>query len=277
MPAAAALSNKKEVAFPAASLRGTGLRVLAAALLLASTASCSKPGATESGQPVEIGVRIEHQVNGQPFALGVDYPQPEQAPLRVTRLNYYLGRFRLQHEDGRWFSSAAPDDSPGDYRLIDVAQAPSLQFGAIRVPPGRYKTLEFLVGVDEARNAGGAQTGALDPAGGMFWTWKSGYIFFALEGHSTASGDSDGAITFHIGGDARLARTLVLPLGPDALVVKSGEAPVVQLRADVGRFFEGLPLATTHTVMSPDGADGLADRYAGWFSVGRASTGTGPS
>jgi len=246
-------------------------------LVAASTAACTRPGDGASDRPVDVGVQIEHRFDGQPFTLGTEYPQPGQAPLRVTRLTYYVGRFRLQHEDGRWFSSATAADSPGDYRLVDAAQAASLKFDAMRVPPGRYKTLEFLVGVDPERNAAGAQSGALDPAGGMFWTWNTGYIFFALEGHSTASGARDGAITFHIGGDDRLARTLVLPLPPGGLVVKSGETPVVTLHADLDRFFEGLPLATTHTVMAPSGADALADRYAELFSVNRNERGTGAS
>lgn len=262
-------SPDRSIARPTRLSRGVLLGIV-----LAAIAGCSKSNPIEA-QPVGVSLQVEHRAGDAPLALDQDFEGPGAAPLRITRLSYYLGQFRLQREDGSWFPSTPPNastDSPGDYQLVDAAQPASQRFEALQVPPGRYKTLEFLVGVDAARNSGGAQTGALDPAGGQFWTWKSGYIFFALEGQSTASGGDDGSITFHVGGDARLARTLVLPLAPGGLVVQAGKASAIDLRVDMARFFDGLPLATTHTVMSPDGADGLADRYAGSFSVDTRTT-----
>jgi hypothetical protein len=34
--------------------------------------------------------------------------------------------------------------------------------------------IKFLLGVDSLKNVSGIQTGALDPAKGMFWTWNTG-------------------------------------------------------------------------------------------------------
>ncbi|RYD74793.1 MAG: hypothetical protein EOP55_14645 [Sphingobacteriales bacterium] len=68
------------------------------------------------------------------------------------------------------------------------------------VPTGDYTKIEYTIGVDYARNFAGAQTGALDPINGMFWTWNSGYIFVKLEGSSPKSTATSNMLTFHIGG-----------------------------------------------------------------------------
>ena len=230
-----------------------------------------------STTPVSVGVEISHVFGAKPFALHSDYTGDAGQALRVTRLNYYLGQFRLHHENGRWFSTQSDPASPGDYRLIDAAHTETQTFAALQVPPGSYKALEFLLGVDAARNSGGAQTGALDPAAGMFWTWKSGYIFFALEGRSPASGASNHELTYHVGGDAGLARTLLLPLDAEPLTVEAESQPVIHLQADLGRFFRGLPLESLHTVMMPKGADVLADGYAGMFKVDHVHRTADPS
>lgn len=267
-----AIVSSPSPTFRVAPRARAALRLLATGLIATCLAAC-QASADRDAMPVPVSIQVEHTVRGAPLVLGREFEGPGPAPLRVTRLSYYVGQFRLQRDDGQWFTSASTAaDAPGDYQLVDASKTASQSFEALRVPPGRYKTLEFLLGVDATRNSSGAQTGALDPAGGMFWTWKSGYIFFALEGESSASGADDHALTFHIGGDAGLARTLVLPLAAGGLVVEAGKTPVLRLHADVARFFEGLPLATTHTVMSPKGADGLADRYAGLFSVDPAPT-----
>ncbi|WP_316930094.1 MbnP family protein, partial [Hymenobacter sp. IS2118] len=49
---------------------------------------------------------------------------------------------------------------------------PASQLLALKdIPVGDYQSVSFTVGVDSARNVAGAQTGALDPNNGMFWTW----------------------------------------------------------------------------------------------------------
>ena len=234
---------------------------LAALTLLAACAPAAAPA------PVPLSLRIDHRFGAAPFELGREYRAGAQSPVvKVSRLAYYLGRFRLQMQDGRWVDAATAAAPDGGYVIVDLARPDTLRIETLRVPPGAYKALECLVGVDEDRNHAGAQTGALDPEHGLFWTWKTGYIFFALEGHSPASAASGGALTYHVGGNAALARTLVLPLSP-ALEVDSRTAASLVLQADVGEFFRGLALGQTHTVMSAEAAGPLADRYAMLFEV----------
>jgi hypothetical protein len=221
-------------------------------------AACGSREAT--GTPVVA--MLEHRLGGAPLVL--DQAQ-DPASVTVSRLSYYLGQFRLRREDGTWIDSARRATPEGDYVRIDLAQPASLHFETVRAPPGAYRALEFQVGIDAQRNHAGAQTGALDPEHGLFWTWRTGYIFFALEGRSPASGAPNGALTYHLGGDDRLARTVTLPL--ELLVAPEATRTTLRVRVELDEFFRGLALDRTHTVMSPEGAAPLADRYAALFTA----------
>jgi hypothetical protein len=61
-------------------------------------------------------------------------------------------------------------------------------------------SIEFLLGVDSVKNVSGVQTGSLDPANGMFWTWNTGYVMAKLEGTSAAAKTPAHAFSYHIGG-----------------------------------------------------------------------------
>ena len=238
-----------------------GLALLCIAI--AST-GCVPRSSTE----VPVGVSLEHRLGDAPLVLDLAQPIDDTATppsLTVSRLAYYLGRFRLQHADGRWFESARRNEPGGDYVRVELAQQQTLHFEPLHVPAGDYTALEFLVGVDPQRNRGGAQTGALDPVHGLFWTWRTGYIFFALEGRAPLSGARDHTLTFHLGGDDALARTVMLPVA--LRVAADGSGASLTLRVQLDEFFRGLPLDRTHTVMNAQDAAPLADRYAALFSV----------
>ena len=68
-----------------------------------------------------------------------------------------------------------------DYFLVNFANAGSTRI-SLKTIPASFNRIAFTIGVDSIRNVSGAQTGALDPANGMFWTWNSGYIMAKLEG-----------------------------------------------------------------------------------------------
>ena len=175
------------------------------------------------------------------------YRRADGKPVSITRLRYYLSNFRLRRAEGGWATAASDAHSSAGYFLVDAAQAASQSFEFIRAPAGAYSGLEFLLGVDDARNTAGAQTGTLDPARGMFWTWHSGYIFLMLEGRSYSS-EAAGAphesddtaearnFAFHVGGatPAHLSRSIYLQFGAKPLTLRAGTAPSIHLHADVG-------------------------------------------
>ncbi|WP_051718704.1 MbnP family protein [Hymenobacter sp. IS2118] len=126
------------------------------------------------------------------------YSTPAGDQFKITTFRQYLSNVKLTKADGSTY--AVPDS----YYLLDAA-VPASQLLALKdIPVGDYQSVSFTVGVDSARNVAGAQTGALDPNNGMFWTWNSGYIYTKLEGTSPqaarAAGVAEGGLVFHIGG-----------------------------------------------------------------------------
>ncbi len=241
-------------------------RLLAAAWLL-SLAGCSLGGAP-AGLPLRI--EISHVVGDAPLQFGNTYRTAAGDSWSAERLRYYLSNFRLRRADGSWFVNPQSADSSRGYFLVDEADGASKQFQIGPVPAGSYSGLEFLVGVDAARNGAGAQTGTLDPARGMFWTWNTGYIFFQFDGHSPQSGDAEHALSYHVGGGGgATAHSVFLPL-PAPVEVTADTSAELHLHADLARLFDGahaLHPASLFTAMDAAAAAQIADNSAGLYRI----------
>lgn len=244
-----------------ASLRAVALVTMSAVL-----AAC-RPG-TEAAPAVEI--EVSHVVAAEPLQLREgSYRNAAAETYRVTRLRYYLSGFRVQDAAGRWFEAPTRAESPEGYYLVDEAAPESKRFRLPALPAGSYTAIGFTLGVDAARNHAGAQTGALDPVRGMFWTWNSGYVFLKLEGQSPASPAPDHAYEYHLGSDA-LARRIVLPLGAKPLRIEPKLQPTVHLVADLSALFAGQPplsIAATWDVMDAQKGAPIVDAAATMFRV----------
>ncbi|RDC58378.1 hypothetical protein DU508_01995 [Pedobacter chinensis] len=140
-------------------------------------------------------IEFEHQVNGVPLVLNnATYKNAKGEDFKISIFKYYVSNIKLTKADGTTYLL------PESYFLIDESKNTSKIITLNNVPTGDYTKIEYTIGVDYARNFAGAQTGALDPVNGMFWTWNSGYIFVKLEGTSPQSTAANNALTFHIGG-----------------------------------------------------------------------------
>jgi hypothetical protein len=225
-----------------------------------------------------LSLEISHVVGEQPLQLddgsaGIRYASASGDQFSVARLRYYLSNFRLRRADGSWYQAPADPKSSAGYFLVDAADPASQTFEFIDAPAGDYSGIAFVLGVDDARNSAGAQTGTLDPARGMFWTWRTGYIFLSLEGASPQSTADRHALTFHVGGGggkASLARTVFLPTGDTPLRVRANIEPRLHLHADVGALFHAahdIHLAELNTVMDASQGSELADNAAAMFRI----------
>jgi hypothetical protein len=112
----------------------------------------------------------------------------------VSKFKYYISNIRLNKTDGSYYVDR---DS---YYLVDNNNGSNYTILLDSVPLGSYNGLDFILGVDSARNTSGAQNGALDPSFGMFWSWNQGYIFLMMEGNSPSSNEFNNALIFHLGG-----------------------------------------------------------------------------
>ena len=127
----------------------------------------------------------------------------------VTNFKYYISNIKLTDSSGKVFISK---DS---YYLINEEDSASRHIELMDVPVGAYDKISFDIGIDSIHNCSGAQSGALDPINGMFWTWNSGYIFLKLEGKSTDSKQPGHTFEYHIGGyraPATCMRTVTLDI-----------------------------------------------------------------
>jgi hypothetical protein len=191
--------------------------------------------------------------------------------LIVDIYKYYVSNFQLVKEDGSTHSF------PESYFLIDAAKPSSLTPVLNNIPPGNYTAIRFLLGVDSTRNVSGAQTGALDPANGMFWTWSTGYIMAKLEGSSPQSGAANKSVVLHIGGFSgsnSALKNIEMPF-PSKVVINDQSKPTISIKSDMLEWFKSpnnIDLSNIYNTMLPGSSSkSIAANYADMFSLSGVS------
>jgi hypothetical protein len=213
-----------------------------------------------------VTLRFSNVVNGDSLRFGTPYLNRGGEDFTVTKYKYYISNIALIDTTGQAYKV------PDSYFLLDHNNSPSLSFG-VEVNEGRYQALRFVVGVDSIRNVSGAQTGALDPALDMFWTWSTGYIMAKFEGTSSLSAAPNNRIEYHIGGfqgPNNALRTVTLPFGQKQPVT-SGRTLSIRIEAELLDWFDGLndlSIAGQPAIMSPGApASRFADNYSRMFTI----------
>ncbi len=151
----------------------------------------------------------------------------------ITKFKYYISNITLTKTDGTVYRQHE------SYHLVDNEKGQSYNLLLDSVPPGDYRSIDFMLGVDSTRNTSGAQTGALDPANGMFWTWNQGYIFLMMEGSSSRSSASNKGIFYHLGGFTKpysCIRRISLPLD-NKISVKKDYISKVNIKTNGAQLF----------------------------------------
>lgn len=186
----------------------------------------------------------------------------------ITTYEFFVSNIKLTKMDGTVWTET------NSYHLIDYSNDPSTLITIPNVPFGNYKAIEFTLGVDSARNVSGAQTGALDPASGMFWSWNSGYIMAKFEGASPQSTATGNNVKFHIGGFSGVNNSIkvITPsFNGDTAKVTSSVIPQIHLSNNVLEWFQTpttINFSSTSTIMMPGAqAKSIADNYADMFKV----------
>lgn len=237
-----------------------GLLLIAAIAMLAA---CNKD---KQAVEVPVSINLQHLAGSNALALGTAVTTPLGEAVTFNVFKYYLSNFSVVYSNG------AEHKISDTYFLVNEANATSKAFN-INVPEGQVKELRFWIGVDSARNVSGVQTGALDPANGMFWTWNSGYIFAKMEGRSPVSPAPLTAVTYHIGGfrtGQNALRSISIPL-PSVMEVNNSSRYTITLTADVMKWFRAktdVSIATEPFTMEPGVlAIKVADNYAQMFAL----------
>lgn len=241
------------------------LLLLSIPLLLFSCKKDKTKVATEAGT---VNFKVNNVVGTLPLELnGTTYLNAHGDSFTVTRYAYYLSNFEFVDENNKSYKA------PETYFLIDEGDDASKSFSIADIPAGKYTKVRMLLGVDSAKNMGGAQTGVLDPLVGMYWDWNTGYIMAKFEGFSPQSGAPTNLLSFHLGGFGgpySVLKTVEFDL-PQAMVVEKGKTPTVKLESDVQKWFAGTPaldFSTTFSIMSLGReASDFAENYKNHLSV----------
>lgn len=187
---------------------------------------------------------------------------------KITKFKYYISNIKLKKADGSEYTV------PESYYLIDASSTASglVSVNLTNVPTGNYTSMSYIIGVDSARNVSGAQTGALDPANGAFWSWNSGYIFMMFEGTSPQSTATDHVLQYHVGGfrnstNTNALKTVDLSFGTSTLRVTKVGTPSIHLMVEASKVAKNRSFASKPAVHMP-GADAIAiaNDYVNMFS-----------
>jgi hypothetical protein len=183
----------------------------------------------------------------------------------VSKFKYYIGNISLQSKSGQYYTST-------QYFLVNEEDVPSTEITLSDIPEGDYNSISFILGVDSIHNCSGAQSGALDPINGMFWTWNTGYIFLKIEGKSPVSKSPGNLLEFHIGGyrqPANCIRTIALGIN-NGISIKPGAGSTLTIKTDAAQLFKAhasIDFSNTSSVTDFHGATILADNYKDMFSI----------
>lgn len=211
----------------------------------------------------KVNLIFHNMVGNQLLILDSNYTTPFGDTFSVAKFKFFVGNIKISCSDY--------DKTYSQYFLIDQNDSASqiIKIGTC----DSLTNVQFSIGIDSAKNVSGVQTGALDPANGMFWTWNSGYIMAKLEGKSPQSKAPFGNITYHIGGFRKIdnaIRKISLPI-TKYLVTNQPSVITININVDLNKWFDGkhpIKIAEKPFCMSPGKmAMEIADNYANMFSI----------
>ena len=213
-------------------------------------------------QQRQFALSFQHTIGGDKLVLGNLCKNILGENIIIEKFKYYVSNFSVTDNNGQITKL------PAQYFLIDEADPLSKNI-VLTVPGASIKRICFLIGVDSIKNVSGAQTGALDPLNGMFWTWNSGYIMAKLEGSSDVSASQGHYFTYHIGGfknGMNTTRMITLELPEKDLTANQ-----IIITAEINQWFKGkseLKITETPVCHSPGAlAMRIADNYSTMFSI----------
>ncbi|MDX1956488.1 MAG: MbnP family protein [Chitinophagaceae bacterium] len=241
---------------------GNSIKLAVLAVSTLSFSHCQKE--SESGQATaKVNIEIIHKAGNQNFALNTSYTNTAGESFTVSTYKYYISHLEL---------SGGKKAIGETYFLVDESDPASKSFQAV-VETGNFNSISFLLGVDSLHNVSGAQTGALDPLKGMFWTWNSGYIMAKMEGNSPVSTLPANFFEYHIGGFKGATNTvkrITLPF-PQTIDLKKGENLTIQISGDILQWFTqplDFSIAAKPSITTPGAnAKMMADNYEDMFSL----------
>ena len=190
-----------------------------------------------------LTIHFENYVGDKKLALDTaGYQNQLGQKYTVTNFKYYISNISLKGTDGI-------DHQIKDSYLLIRQDDESTWTAELDAPTGKYTAISFMIGVDSLHNCSGAQSGALDPINGMFWTWNSGYIFMKLEGKSSASKSPGNIFEYHIGGykePTNFIRTATVKFDSNGMEMNSAKTTSLFIKTDAAEILKNPNMILIH-------------------------------
>jgi hypothetical protein len=258
-------------------IKPTFMQAIIIFLITAMSTGCSKEYSASGYKPpvnpadsFNLSINFTPVVDSIRLSFDSSYTNYWKESYKVSAFKFYVCKFDLINTDSNRVYHVNQDK----YFLIDAADSTTWSVHLLATPFS-YNRISFLIGIDSLHNVSGAQTGALDPINGMFWTWNSGYIMAKLEGSSPLSNLTNNKIEYHIGGfsgpdNVLRTPTILFPYGKYS-VVTAGKKNAININADVNAWFfnphqlkiKDNPACTTPGSLAKD----YAENYSKMFVV----------
>lgn len=185
--------------------------------------SCNTTTTAPSCEPFEL--QITHTYNNAPFYLNDLYTSPQNNQMWFTTKKYYLSNVFAVKEDGTKHLLS-------EIALIN-ADTNENNVIAKNLETGKYKGLEFSLGVDSVLNVQDPTTWTpdhpLNVFNNMYWTWNTMYVFAKLEGFEVSNNDTI-PFLIHTGTNNLYRSNIAVDL---PFTVNSGSNSTVILEVDV--------------------------------------------
>jgi cytochrome c peroxidase len=165
-----------------------------------------------------LELTIDPVFNGEPLRLdSLRYETSAKETLSVTRLSYLLSGFAVQCEDGQW------TEIPDTIAWIDDAKRRNTIL-LEKLPAENFRSIRFHIGPDAKQNSADVTKFPADHPlnpnlNGLHWTWQTGFIFMAIEGHYRTGNTEPKGYAHHLARDpnrTRITLTARLDLTHDA-------------------------------------------------------------
>lgn len=213
-----------------------------------------------------VTISFNHFVNNELMKLdAVQYKNEFGQSYTISKFKYYVSHIKLKNTSGKFYTNT-------EYFLINEEEDISKSIHLQNLPTGEYDEINFLLGVDSLHNCNGAQSGALDPINGMFWSWNTGYIFLKLEGNSTSCKTPSNMFEYHIGGYKQpynAIREIKLKL-PSPIVVTENSKSSTQINVAIDEILKkpnAINFTETPTITDQNTSSIIANNYVDMFSV----------
>ncbi|WP_439505422.1 MbnP family protein [Sediminibacterium sp.] len=209
----------------------------------------------------QSSIQFNTYFNNQYWKEDSTYYNSAKEALQINRLMFYTSKWKAINSQNDTIELSK------EHYLINIEDASSLQLPFL-IPASTQKIV-FNIGVDSIKNTTGIQTGVLDPAKGMFWTWRTGYIMAKMQGTSSNAATAGKRFSYEVGGfqsPYNTVRTIVLELTPNQAKKKA-----IFIETHLEKWFDGKHLI--QIAESPNCHNAgklamqLADNYSTMFTI----------